>query len=251
MITIIVLFTPHLPEKKPPPEKPPEAVKKKLYRIAIIIDDVGYPSSNFQAYMKFSEKLTFSVLPFLDNSSLYARKLHESGFEIMLHIPMEPLSYPSSNPGLYALFTGDSRMQVRTKLDLMIEQNPYAVGANNHMGSKATLDRELMYHTLSYLKKKNYYFIDSVTTRHSCAYQTALDLGLTASSRDVFLDNRDEFSYINSQFTRLKTLARNNGTAIGIGHFNRINTIKVLKYQLPLLKKQNFVLVFASEAVPN
>ncbi|MCK5095065.1 MAG: divergent polysaccharide deacetylase family protein, partial [Spirochaetes bacterium] len=69
------------------------------------------------------------------------------------------------------------------------------------------------------------------------------------AKRDIFLDNEDTFSSINAQFEKLKGMAKANGTAIGIGHINKNYTIKVLNYQLPILKKENYTLIFASNAV--
>jgi polysaccharide deacetylase 2 family uncharacterized protein YibQ len=235
--------TPPVVEKKP--EKPPE----KEYRIALIIDDVGYPSANIDKWLGFTGTLTFSVLPFLSETEEYAELLNRNGFEIMLHIPMEPISYPEDDPGPNALFTVDSKQEVLKKLELMVAQNPYAKGANNHMGSEATQDAELMRWTLELLKKDNLFFIDSVTTPQSYAYKIARELDVPAAKRDVFLDNDSSFGSINAQFEHLKEIAKAHGTAIGIGHFTNENTLKVLNYQLPRLEEQNFRLIHASEAV--
>jgi polysaccharide deacetylase 2 family uncharacterized protein YibQ len=242
-------------KKKPPPEEikieklKPVEEKKEEYKIAVIIDDVGYPSDLVGEYKKFNGKLTFSVLPFLKNSAEYASILHESGFEIMIHIPMEPKAYPQTDPGPYALLTANTKDEIVRKLGMMIKDNPYAVGANNHMGSRATMNLDLMLWTLSTLKGNNLFFIDSVTTPETVAHETARNIKLDSARRDVFLDNEDSFSAINDQFEKLKKIARSNGTAIGIGHITKSNTLKVLVHQLPLLEEENYTLIFASETV--
>ncbi len=241
------------PPKKKVIEKPPEVekVKPEEYRIAVIIDDVGYPSKAVEGYKSFKGKLTFSVLPFLSESKRYAEILHKHGFEIMIHLPMEPLTFPETDPGPYAILTHDTEQEVQQKLLRMINENPLAKGANNHMGSKATQDWELMNWTLNILKNEDLFFVDSLTTKNSCAFELASKLDIKTAKRDVFLDNEDSFYYIFEQFERLKTIAKANGTAIGIGHFQNENTLKVLNYQLPILEKQNYKLIFASEAVQN
>ena len=259
MFTLILLIKilPPREKKKPPPEVKkieklePAEEKKEKYKIAVIIDDVGYPSNLIEEYKNFNGKLTFSVLPFLKNSSKYAALLHESGFEIMIHIPMEPQTYPQTDPGPYALLTDNSKDEIEQKIMMMIKENPFAVGANNHMGSRATADPDLMLWTLNTLKGSNLFFIDSVTTPDTLAHETAVKIKLDSARRDVFLDNEDSFSSINDQFEKLKKIARSNGTAIGIGHINKSNTFKVLVHQLPLLEVENYTLIFASEAVRN
>jgi len=265
LIFILLLFFGSLllllrrqPAEKPPEPRPeveevikPEKKKQPLYRIAVIIDDVGYPSSSFQKYQQFAGRLSFSVLPFLELSEQHAKILHDSGFEILLHIPMEPLGYPEADPGQNALFTFDSKQQVVSKINLMIDENPYAVGANNHMGSKATQDCELMGWVMDTIRQRNLFFIDSLTVGTSCAYTNAIERRVPAARRDVFLDNEDDFSSIRAQFEELKRVARANGSAIGIGHIQKVHTIEVLQHQLPLLEAEGFTLVFASEAVLN
>jgi polysaccharide deacetylase 2 family uncharacterized protein YibQ len=254
---ILLLLRPVTKKVVPPPAVLPvtkeksEKTPEKEYRIAIIIDDVGYASENVNEWLSFRGKLTFSVLPFLNESGNYSELFGDHGFEIMLHVPMEPISYPEDNPGPNALFTDTPKESVNQKLELMIAQNPYAIGANNHMGSRATQDDELMRWTLEVLKKENLFFIDSVTTPGSNAYTIARELGVPAAKRDIFLDNEPSFDYINTQFENLKVIATQNGTAIGIGHFTSENTLRVLNYQLSKLREQNFKLIFASEAVQN
>jgi len=243
-------------KEKIPPSPLPEKVEKKTkpeikeelpYKIAIIIDDVGYPNGNIRAYTEFRGKLTFSILPFLSHSKEYQEILKHNGFEIMLHLPMEPLSYPNTDPGPFAIMINDSRQEVEQKLSNMLKQIHYAAGVNNHMGSRITQDKIIMEWILSYLKPKDLFFIDSLTSPFSCTYEIAQKLDVKTSKRDIFLDNEDSFDYINHQFEKLKEIAKEKGSAIGIAHFNKIHTIEVLNYKLFDLKSEGFDLVFASE----
>ncbi len=252
---IIFLRKPPFEKREQPPsggeigEIKPSLQQKQKYRVAVIIDDVGCPSGMLEQYLQFKGKLSFSVLPFLEQSTAHARLLHERGFEIMVHIPMEPVDYPAIDPGPSALLLRDTRQSVEEKIWMMIHENPYAVGANNHMGSRATQDPEMMNWTMSVLRQAGFYFIDSVTSPETCAFDYALREKLPAAQRDVFLDNVDSYSAIDMQFEKLKQIARKRGTAVGIGHIQRTYTLKVLTAQLERLKAENISLVFASEAV--
>ena len=245
--------------QKPPAEKTPQTKKKKIHRreaemppagsIAVIIDDVGYPVETIEQFAGFSGKLTFSVIPFLAHSKEYADLFYRKGYEIMLHIPMEPLNYPSDDPGFGAIFTGDTKSTVETKIQRMLDNVPHVRGANNHMGSRATQDFQLMTWALSALGKRNMFFIDSLTTPSSRAYEAARSLGIDAAKRNIFLDNKDDYSEINTQFEKLKDIALKRGIAIGIGHIQSRHLVDVLNAQLPLLEKEHIILIFASEAV--
>jgi polysaccharide deacetylase 2 family uncharacterized protein YibQ len=232
------------PEKVQTPEKPRS-------RIAIIIDDVGYPSPHIDAYERFDGKLTFAILPFQKESQHYAQKLQQAGFEIMIHIPMEPEAYPDENPGRGALFVDDSREDVEQKLERMLQHIPQASGANNHMGSRATQDHVLMTHTLSHLNDKGYYFVDSFTTPHSAAGEIARRIPIGFARRDIFLDNVNNALYIEKQFEKLKSASLERGWAIGIGHIQNRHLLSVLNRHAKALHDEGFELVFVSELVGN
>jgi polysaccharide deacetylase 2 family uncharacterized protein YibQ len=96
---------------------------------------------------------------------------------------------------------------------------PGAVGVNNHEGSALTENMEAMKFLMAELKARNLFFLDSVTNPKSVAYATAIEFGMKASRRDVFLDNEgDNPSYIRGQLEMLVDIARKQGKAIGIGH---------------------------------
>jgi hypothetical protein len=119
------------------------------------------------------------------------------------------------------------------------------------MGSRATQNPELMSYTLTYLQKQGFYFVDSRTTPRSSAYELSRQLKIRSAERDVFLDNHDDFTYINEQFEKLKRIARERGTAIGIGHIQNEHLLEVLNHQLKHLNDEGIDLVFASEALIN
>jgi polysaccharide deacetylase 2 family uncharacterized protein YibQ len=220
-------------------------------RIAIIVDDVGYSNDLIERFLQFQGKLTFSILPFQSESVHAAQTLHRGGFEIMIHIPMEPLDYPETDPGEGALLLTDDRGEVLRKLDRMIRSTPHARGANNHMGSAATQDTVVMTWVLSYLQREGLYFVDSLTTSQSRAYELAVRMELPTMKRDVFLDNESDVSYIREQFEELKRTALERGYAVGIGHAHSENLLRVLDEQLPRLREQGIALVYASELASN
>ena len=80
---------------------------------------------------------------------------------------------------------------------------PGAEGFNNHEGSKATEDEEMMREVLGQAKEKNLFFIDSRTSSKSVALRIARELGVPGARRTVFLDNNDDVDYICGQLAEL------------------------------------------------
>ena len=205
-------------------------------KIGIIIDDLGYNRSIAESFLTLDLPLAFSVLPFAPNTELVARKAHKEGREIMLHLPMEPISYPAINAGEGVLLESMDNSTILEVLKRDLNQVPFIVGANNHMGSKFTENEKKMTIVLTELKRRSFYFVDSRTTGGSVAFDAAKKIGLPAASRDVFLDNHLSESALKIQMERLLGLARHKGWAIGIGHPHK-ETIELLKGYLPALNK--------------
>jgi polysaccharide deacetylase 2 family uncharacterized protein YibQ len=86
------------------------------------------------------------------------------------------------------------------------------------MGSRFTRHSDEVLETLQVVKEKGLFFVDSLTTGRSKAYETARNLNMPAASRNVFLDNVLEESAVVRQLSLLKRLALNQGHSVGIGH---------------------------------
>ena len=195
----------------------PEDFHHPRYRIALIIDDIGYSYSRARQFLDLDLPIIFSILPRLKKSREIASEIHTRGHEIMLHQPMEPFDR-GINPGPGALYVGDTPQRITDIMEKNISNIPYAAGINNHMGSRFTADREGVSHALRVVKENGLFFIDSLTSFGSVAYEIAKKRHIVSGYRNVFLDNRPDESYILSQLYLLLGYARRYGHAIGIGH---------------------------------
>jgi uncharacterized protein len=221
--------------------------REPLPRVAIIIDDIGYSRSMARKFGDLSQELTFSVLPHSPHQREIAAEAYGKGIEIMLHLPMEPIEYPKVNPGPGALLL---TMNVDDMLDTLeddLEDVPYVVGVNNHMGSRMTSVSTRMYQIFTVLKKRDLFFIDSRTASNSLCKPSARLLQVPFGERDVFLDHSLDKKTVRKQLKALIRVAKKTGQAIGIGHPHKV-TYDVLSEELPELLRQ-VRLVHASEMV--
>ncbi|MBW1804340.1 MAG: divergent polysaccharide deacetylase family protein, partial [Deltaproteobacteria bacterium] len=117
-----------------------------------------------------------------------------------------------------ALYVGYAADRIADTIRKNISDVPFAIGVNNHMGSRFTSRRKEMKHTLNVIKEKDLFFVDSLTTSRSTAYQTARRLHMATACRNMFLDTVPDENAVFSRLLRLKRHARKFGNAIGIGH---------------------------------
>jgi uncharacterized protein len=186
-------------------------------RIALIIDDIGYSPAIARQFMQLGIPISFSVLPRLPHSYDLAEEIRYKGQEIMLHQPMEPYN-SCYDPGPGALYVGYDAGKIARILEENISAVPYAVGINNHMGSKFTSSPTEIRETLCVVKDKGLFFVDSLTSNRSKAYRTAKRLHISSARRNIFLDNVPDESAILLQLYKLRQHALTFGHAVGIGH---------------------------------
>jgi len=203
--------------------------------IAIIIDDLGNQLVAGRRTVAVDAPLTCSVMPHTAYGAKLAREAHAAGKEVMLHLPMQPMQMNRiAGPGEISL--ENSIRQLQHILDTDLNAVPHVVGINNHMGSLITRHPGHMRWLMDALAARgNLFFVDSVTTPASVAYATALEAGVPAARRHVFLDDDPAENRVAEQFERLKLRARMQGYAIGIGHPYPV-TLDYLERVLPELR---------------
>jgi len=230
---------------------PPRHPRKRAFgpgTVAIIIDDMGSSVREADELMAIKLPLTFSIIPGLAHVKGVAEAAHVRGYQLMIHIPMEPRGYPQQRMERYGLLLSQSDEEIRKRLDGFLREVPYAKGANNHMGSRFTEDRGKMGTVLGYLKGKGLFFIDSKTTPLSVGNTLAREMGIENAGRNVFLDNVQDVEAIREQLEQLAEMARRKGGAIGICHPHKA-TIQALTAAMPELRKSGITFVYAADLV--
>jgi len=217
-------------------------------RVVIIMDDLGRDLQRVRQLLEIDLPVTLSILPNTRHAAEVATLAHRHKREVMIHIPMEPLAYPDTSPGDNALLVKLSNGEIRKRFYSYLEKIPYAVGGNNHMGSRFTADAEKMRPVLEVMRGEGLFFIDSRTTGLSVAAAEARDIGVPVASRDMFLDNDRDVDRISLQIRKLALLAARRGSAIGICH-PYPQTLEALRREQGFLRDRGVQVVPASALV--
>lgn len=188
-----------------------------LPRVALVIDDMGNNLLAARDLLALPYPVALAVMPSRPFSREVAESAHQRGREVLLHLPMEAQS-GEENGEVELLRVSDNANQVVEIVDRSLAGVPYAVGVNNHMGSRFTEDPERMRLVLGRLRQRNLFFLDSLTTSHTAARAVAESLGVPYVARTVFLDDSVDPAAIQEQLDTLLAAAKKNGRAIGIGH---------------------------------
>ncbi len=221
--------------EEPTPEVVNEPMVKveevPLCQVALVIDDMGVNVAKSQEVLEIEAPLTLAFLPYAHNVSEMAAEAKRKGHELLVHIPMEPLS-ETENPGDDPLLTGMAPEGLLAALDKNLSAFSGYAGINNHMGSKFTQDEAALRLVMPVLKERGLYLLDSKTIASSKAYDEAVRAGVPAVTRDVFLDDDVALDAVRFQTEKTLRIAVERGRAVAIGH-PKENTILAIQEYLP------------------
>jgi hypothetical protein len=211
--------------------------------IAVIIDDIGFDLRIVEELAGIPAPIAFAVLPHTPHAAEAARFLHAAGKEILLHLPMEPRSYPEESPGAGALMVDMDEKQIRRQLQENLAAVPYVSGVNNHMGSRFMEDEARLTMVMEELKKRGLYFVDSRTSPDSRGSEAANRTGVRFAARSLFIDHLPGYAAALENLTGQARRGGENGKPVlMIGHPHP-ETVRALRDALPRWQAEGVRLV--------
>jgi polysaccharide deacetylase 2 family uncharacterized protein YibQ len=223
---------------KPEQTKTTLFVHSKKPLLAIIIDDVAF-NWEVNKIKALPFKVTPSFFPPTKRHPNTPKLANEFDF-YMVHLPLEALHYPHPEPK--TLLTIDSLDTINNRIQNIKKWFPRDKFLNNHTGSKFTSDYDSMMKLYTVLDRYNLVFIDSRTSADTVASKVAANFHKKLLSRDVFIDNIADITYIQKQLKKAVAKAKQKGFAIAIGHPHP-KTLQALKISAALLKDVKLVYI--------
>jgi uncharacterized protein len=221
----------------------------KYPSLAIVIDDFGHQWNTVpvQGLLEIEIPMTVAILPGLWASDSIATKAYNLGKEIIVHLPMEAVNHDYN---LEKRFLRDDMTELEAIRFLDETCNiKNASGLNNHMGSLSSQNSILMVSLAEWCKKRGWFLFDSITHPSSVLYEEAINAGIPAIKRDIFLDhNIDQVEIVKALHNAVSISERKQRVVVVIGH-PRASTWEILKKEIPELKSNGVQFVTLSQAL--
>ncbi|HZT86585.1 MAG TPA: divergent polysaccharide deacetylase family protein [Stellaceae bacterium] len=189
----------------------------KQPRIAMVISGLGLSKLTTQnAIRNLPPEVTLSFMPYHTIAAMM-EEARAAGHETLIDVPMEPLDYPRQDPGPEALLVALDPAQNLDRLHWMMGRGTGYVGMMTYMGSRFAATPEQLRPILGDIKGRGLAFVDARSTADGTAMKLAAEMKLPRGAADRVLDTDLSRSGIEQQLGELETLARRNGSAIGVG----------------------------------
>jgi polysaccharide deacetylase 2 family uncharacterized protein YibQ len=186
-------------------------------RVALLVGGLGLnPASTADAIARLPAAVSLGFAPYGDGLEGEAAAAREAGHETLLQSPMEPFTDPADKPGPHTLLSSapdaDNLESLRWQMGRFVG---YA-GVVNHLGGKFTADARALTPALSEIAARGLFYVDDGSSPRSLAHDVAPTLGLASAAADAVVDADAAPAAIDAALTRLETLARARGAAIGV-----------------------------------
>jgi polysaccharide deacetylase 2 family uncharacterized protein YibQ len=185
---------------------------------AIVIDDFGSDMEGTEEMMNLPFTITVAVMPFLPSTKRDAEWAHRKGHQVIVHLPMEPMRGRKEWLGPGAITCDLTDEEIRKRVNAAIDNVPHAVGMNNHMGSKATVDERVMHIILEVCRERGIMFLDSHTNYRSVVAKIAKEVGVPCIENHIFLDDVRNANHISKQIKLLQRHLSEHDKCVAIGH---------------------------------
>lgn len=208
-------------------------VRQLAPQIVILIDDLGNNGAALRRLAALPFVVNGAVLPFTSLARKAGAAIANTGGDVLLHLPLEPVSFPKDNPGPGALWVTWPTGQLIAAFDAAWASVPNRIGMNNHMGSRFTADAAAMGVLATGMQTRPHaIFVDSRTIPASRAAGVMVAKGIPALGRTHFLDEIVAESAVWARLDESIRYAQKQGLAVVIGHPNK-STLRVLEQAGP------------------
>ena len=218
-------------------------------RIAVLINGMGLSDgATAEAIKDLPAPISVAYGAYGRNLQDWVEKARQEGHEVLLQIPLEPLDYPTNDPGPHTLLTTLPPEENLKRLQWLMSRFTGYVGITNLMGAKFEPTQASFVPVLEEVKARGLLFVDDGSVKDSAGGQIASSIGLDFATADVQIDAVPSPDDINKALARLEAVAKEKGSAIGIASA-KPGTIKQLSQWAGQLQGKNIILIPVSAAI--
>ena len=219
-------------------------------KMAVVIADFGFKATATTVeFLSFPEPLTVSLVSTRKMSTWTAQIANEYRKEIVILIPMEPLTPAYKQYNNRTVMIHFPAEKIKSILHGATESIPSYAGFSNLCGSRVLEDTPVMKTIFTELKKDHGYFLIDPVSRKSVAVGIARDVDVPYRTIDLSLDSTASCSpSLADTLHHAAMIAQKTGSVVVQGRATA-ELIAVLKKQLPYLQENGIKLVYLSEVV--
>ena len=226
----------------------PVNVLEQRPKIAIVVINLGISDKQTEAALTLPGSMSLAFAPYSQRLDSWITQSRQAGHEVLVTLPMEPIDFPKSDPGPFALLsTLDEEQNIR-RLEWILTRSTGYVGLVNFMGSRFANNEKMMQPIFTALKDRGLAYLGTQENVLNTISKIADKSGVPHVSADLLIDEDLSRSSIVASLARVELLAKTNGVAVAIARPYPVSLDRLKAWSRDLLAK-GFVLVPISSVI--
>jgi polysaccharide deacetylase 2 family uncharacterized protein YibQ len=196
----------------------PSDAKTDKPRVAAIVTELGLGRVATEAAIdKLPGAVDLAFSPYAADLDALTGRARAAGHELLLAVPMEPIGYPSNDPGNRALLTAFPAAENIAQLKWLMARFTGYIGVIPSFGSRFLASAGHLSPILNELNARGLMFVDFSPTHDSAAPRIAQQLKLPIAEVTERIDEEPAPDAIEAALAKVEAQARRDGAAIAIG----------------------------------
>ncbi|MDP6952151.1 MAG: divergent polysaccharide deacetylase family protein, partial [Alphaproteobacteria bacterium] len=185
-------------------------------QIALVVIGLGVGNAGTNKAVRMPGEVTLAFSPYGESSDTYVREARAGGHEVLLEVPMEPLSFPTDDPGPRALMTSLGPRQNLERLTWLMSRFAGYVGIIESYGGRFT-DSEIHLEPMMFeIGRRGLLYVDRANTVSDVPRAIADKLGMLHIATNIDLDIEPSRAEIRKRMAAADMMAKQQGTAVVI-----------------------------------
>lgn len=216
-----------IPRKSPDGLRPMDVYSRQpdtegnfgVARVVLVIGGLGISQTSTQeAIQNLPPNVTLAFAPYGNSLSRWMQQARKSGHELLLQVPMEPIDYPSNNPGQHTIRSSADLQENLANLHWIMSRITNYVGITNYLGNKIMAEPAALSPIFDEVAERGLLFFEDGSVQNSLAEGVALKSLLPYAKGEILLDNVRSRAAINEKLQKLAEQAKRTGLAVGVGN---------------------------------
>lgn len=184
-------------------------------QIAVIVTGLGLKRAITEAAItKLPAVVALAFSPYAEDLPRWTKRAREAGHEILVAAPMEPIGYPSNDPGDKAMFVTLTQSENIARLRWVMSRFAGYVGITGHMGSRFLGSAEAVRPFLAELKARGLMYLDNGDPAARVSLKIAGALELPRAATDRRIDDQPSPDAIDARLGEIEEIARKRRFAV-------------------------------------
>lgn len=196
----------------------PGAETARKPALAVIVTNLGLKATVTKAAIDdLPAAVTLAFSPYASGLADLARAARLTGHEILLAVPMEPIGYPSNDPGEQTLLTTFTAVENIKRLHWSMARFGGYVGVVPFMGERFLGSRTHLEPVIREVNARGLLFVDPGSGRSATVLDISARIGVPTAHVRAVIDDTPARAAIAERLDALAAAARSTGYAVALG----------------------------------